>query len=89
MIMAVHNVKGGSGLLNYFANNAQIVGMATGQPWLTALGMGMNAYNTYNNGTYQTPGFQNQNNNPLNIFGGLFSGNIASQNPDMKTQGGK
>ncbi len=88
MIMAVHYVKGSTplGSLGTFAN---IAGLATGQPWLTALGMGMNAYNTYNNGTYQTPGFQNQNNNPLNIFGGLFSGNIASKNPDMKTQGGK
>ena len=85
--MAVQYVKGGSGLLDYFANNAQIVGMATGQPWLTALGAGVNAYNS--GGSYTTPGFQNQNNNPLLQLGGLFSGNIASKNPDMKTQGGK
>lgn len=86
--MAVQYVKGSSPL-GSLGRIASIAGMATGQPWLTALGMGANAYNTYNNGMYQTPGFLNTNSNPLNMFGGLFSGNIASRNPDMKTQGGK
>ena len=75
--MAVHYVKGGSGLLRYLGNNAKIVGMATGQPWLTALGMGVNAYNSGEG--YSTPGFMNKNNNPFNWLG----------NPDMITQGGK
>ena len=83
--MAVQYVKGGSGLLDYFANNAQIVGMATGQPWLTALGAGVNAYNS--GGSYTTPGWVNKN--TMDEIGGLFKGNIASKKPDMKTQGGK
>lgn len=85
--MSVHYVKG-SNMLDNLGQVASLAGMVTGQPWLTALGMGANAYNTYNNGTYQTPGFQNQNNNPLLDLGGLLSGNIAS-NPDQITQGGK
>ncbi len=85
--MSVKYVKGSSPL-GSLGTLASLGGMVTGQPWLTALGMGMNAYNTYNNGTYQTPGFQNKNNNPLFNLGGLFSGNIAG-NPDQITQGGK
>ncbi|MBR0167336.1 MAG: hypothetical protein IJQ08_01550 [Synergistaceae bacterium] len=85
--MSVKYVKGNSPL-GSLGSIANIAGMATGQPWLSALGMGMNAYNSFSNGTYKTPGFQNTNSNPLNIFGGLFSGNIAS-NPDNITQRGK
>ena len=59
---------------------ASVAGMATGQPWLTAIGQGMNAYNSFSSGGgYTTPGFLNQNNNPFNWLG----------NPDMITQGGK
>ena len=85
--MAVQYVKGSSPL-GSLGRIASIAGMATEQPWLTALGMGANAYNAYNNGTYQTPGFQNTNSNPL-YWPGLMTGNIASKNPDLKTQGGK
>lgn len=66
-------------MLGSLGKVASIAGMATGQPWLTALGSGINAYNTYNNGTYQTPGFINKNNNPFNWL----------SNPDFITQGGK
>lgn len=85
--MAVHYVSGGSpfGTLGMLAN---LGGIVTGQPWLTALGQGLNVYGQYRNG-YTSPGFQNQNNNPLNWLGGLMKGNIATNNPDQTTQRGK
>ena len=84
--MAVHYVKGSSPLGN-LGMIASIAGTFTGQPWLTALGQGMNVYNSISGG-YQTPGFQNTNNNPFLSLGGLFSGNI-SRNPDNISQRGK
>lgn len=88
--MAVHYVKG-SNPFSTIGTIASIAGMATGQPWLTALGYGANAYgNTGGSlgGGFTTPGFQNVNNNPLPFLSGLFSGNIAS-NPDHQSQRGK
>lgn len=84
--MPVHYVKGSSPLGN-IGTLAQIGGMAFGVPWVSALGMGMNAADGLING-YTTPGFQNQNNNPLLSLGSLFSGNIAAK-PDNITARGK
>lgn len=38
--MATKVVKGGPGILSNIGNLASLAGMATGQPWLTALGAG-------------------------------------------------
>ena len=87
--MSVQYVRGGN-TLGSIGTIASVAGMVTGQPWLTALGQGMNAYGQIRNGgSYTTPGFQNQNNNPLNWLGGLMAGNIARNNPDQTTQRGK
>lgn len=85
--MSVQYVKGSNpfGTLGMLAN---IGGIVTGQPWLTALGQGMNAFGQFSNG-YTSPGFQNTNNNPMNWLGGLMAGNIATNNPDQTTQRGK
>ena len=85
--MSVTYVKGSSPL-GSIGSIASLAGMVTGQPWLTALGMGANtATSLFNGGGYSTPGFMNQNNNPLLGLGGIFSGNIAT--PDNITQRGK
>ena len=84
--MSVQYVKGSSPL-GSIGTIAQIGGMALGVPWVSALGMGMNAADGLING-YKTPGFQNTSNNPLLSLGGLFSGNIAA-NPDSQTRKGK
>ena len=78
--MAVQYVKGGNGILG---------GLGTlGHPWVSALGMGMNAVDGMVNG-YQTPGFQNTSDKYMDfILGGLNSENIA-ENPDSKTRKGK
>ncbi|MBQ4429986.1 MAG: hypothetical protein II877_00675 [Synergistaceae bacterium] len=87
--MSVHYVKGGN-TLGALGSIAGLAGTAAGVPWLSALGLGMNAYGQLRGGGgYTTPGWQNTNNNPLNVIGGLFSGNIASQNPDIKSARGK
>ena len=88
--MAVQYVKGGNGFLGGLGTLAQIGGLVTGTPWVSALGMGMNAVNGMMNsgGGYQTPGFQNYNSNPLLGLGSILSGNIAG-NPDNLTQRGK
>ena len=84
--MSVQYVKGSSPL-GSIGTIAQLGGMALGVPWVSALGMGMNAADGLING-YQTPGFQNYNSNPLLGLGGLFSSNIAA-NPDLLSQRGK
>lgn len=85
--MAVHYVKGGNSL-GALGNFAGIAGTAFGVPWLSALGMGINAYGQLRGGEgYNTPGWVNCNS--LDDIGGLFSGNIASNNPDMKSARGK
>ncbi len=87
--MSVHYVKGGN-TLGALGSIAGLAGTAAGVPWLSALGLGMNAYGQLRGGGgYQTPGWLNTNNNPMNVIGGLFSGNIASQNPDIKSARGK
>ena len=86
--MAVQYVKGGNGFLGGLGTLAQIGGLATGTPWVSALGMGMNAVDGMVNG-YQTPGFQNTSDKYMDfILGGLNSENIA-ENPDSKTRKGK
>lgn len=87
MIMAVQYVKG-SNPLGALGNVAGLAGTAMGVPWLTALGMGMDAYGQFRSGAgYKTPGWINKNS--LDEVGGLF-GNIASKdNPDQKTKRGK
>ncbi len=86
--MSVKYVEG-SNPLGALGNVAGLAGTAMGVPWLTALGAGMNAYGQLSGGGgYQTPGWINQNNNPLGWLGGITSGNIAS-NPDQKTARGK
>ena len=49
--MATKVVKGGPGILSNLGNLATLGGMVTGQPWLTALGMGMKATDTLINGS--------------------------------------
>ncbi len=85
--MSVKYVKGGN-TLGALGTIAGLAGTAAGVPWLSVLGAGMNTYGKLRGG-YQTPGWVNTNNNPLNVIGGLFSGNIASQNPDIKSARGK
>ena len=48
--MATKVVKGGPGILSNLGNLATLGGMVTGQPWLTALGMGMKATDGLING---------------------------------------
>ena len=85
--MAVQYVKGSRPLGN-IGTIAQLGGMALGVPWVSALGMGMNAADGIING-YQTPGFQNSSSKYQDwILGGLTSGNIAA-NPDSQTRKGK
>lgn len=86
--MSVHYVKGGN-TLGALGSIAGLAGTAAGVPWLSALGLGMNAYGQLRGGGgYQTPGWVNRN--TIDEIGGLFSGNIASQdNPDAKTRKGK
>lgn len=87
--MAVQYVKG-SNPFGALGSIAGIAGTAAGIPWLSALGMGMDAYGQLSKGGgYTTQGWQNQNSNPLNWLGGLMSGNIASSNPDQQTRKGK
>ena len=87
--MAVQYVKGGNSL-GTLGTIAGLAGTAMGVPWLSALGMGMNAYGQLQGGgSYQTPGWLNQNNNPFSWLGSLSQGNIASQNPDQISARGK
>lgn len=92
--MAVYTVQGNN-LLGKLGTAAQLIGTAAGVPALGTLGLGMSALggiynnNGFDNG-YTTPGFQNVNNGGLfSPLGNLFSGNIAGNNPDLKTQKGK
>ena len=90
--MAVYTVQGNN-LLGKLGTAAQLIGTAAGVPALGTLGTGMSIlggiYNGFGNG-YTTPGFQNVNNGGLfSPLGNLFSGNIAGNNPDLKTQKGK
>ncbi|MBQ3399556.1 MAG: hypothetical protein IJG51_11760 [Synergistaceae bacterium] len=85
--MSVQYVKGSSPL-GSLGTIAQIGGMAMGVPWVSALGMGMNAADGLING-YNTPGFQNSSNKYQDwILGGLTGSNIA-ENPDAKARKGK
>lgn len=76
--MATIVTKGGGGLLGGLGKLAGIAGMATGNPWLGALGMGMGAVNGMMNG--DTQGAMEQ------VLAGILnggwqnpaSGNIAS-----------
>ena len=67
------------------ADAASLAGIVTGQPWLTVLGQGVNAFGQ---SEYQTPGFQNTNNG--GFLGSLGLGQLFSGiNADNITQGGK
>ena len=84
--MSVQYVKGGN-YLGALGTLAGMAGTAAGMPWLSALGMGMDAYGQLRSGTgYKTPGWVNHN--TMEEIGGLFKGNIAD-NPDEKTRRGK
>ena len=88
--MSVQYVKNNT--LGSLGTIASLAGTLTGQPWLTALGTGVNAYDAISAGNgYQTPGFLNSNNGGILGslgLGSLFSNSITS-NPDDLVQRGK